>query len=431
MVTSVIGKIFLKAYNERNNTDYAPKGFFLDIYYPLFFGQEKYLMTAGNSPFENPKISWKDMILGKKHFETAERRAERLEKFVEKIDSGIADASIAIGYPSIDPLSTTSGQVSIPRNEIDASESYLSWIGAGLGVGVQGGMTILFNKPELLLDIFEGWKEYRRHLDKTPSMRGNQINTWNGQWIKKLYDSKDCSLDFSDVYSTKDGIMEVSILPWAQLLVSISKRFEDPKMMGYIYNIGQTNTTIGFIPFVLWPIRKANELFDRYFGADKYKDAVKLFGTAIGFAKACNEGSVGLKAMEPKGLSDYMRKGKIPVCKAENEEQTIQYNTYQIWLLAMLNNEELWGKSKEFAQTLQLFGSGGKAGRTGRTNAIKLLLEATNKKVFIERLTAIVEESEVAKELEEMASIVHLMPSDNVPYFLTLIRFHYAVINKQ
>lgn len=33
MVTSVIGKIFLKAYNERNNTDYAPKGFFLDIYY--------------------------------------------------------------------------------------------------------------------------------------------------------------------------------------------------------------------------------------------------------------------------------------------------------------------------------------------------------------------------------------------------------------
>ena len=97
----------------------------------------------------------------------------------------------------------------------------------------------------------------------------------------------------------------------------------------------------------------------------------------------------------------------------------------------MLNNEELWGKSKEFAQTLQLFGSGGKAGRTGRTNAIKLLLEATNKKVFIERLTAIVEESEVAKELEEMASIVHLMPSDNVPYFLTLIRFHYAVINKQ
>lgn len=57
MVTSVIGKIFLKAYNERNNTDYAPKGFFLDIYYPLFFGQEKYLMTAGNSPFENPKIS--------------------------------------------------------------------------------------------------------------------------------------------------------------------------------------------------------------------------------------------------------------------------------------------------------------------------------------------------------------------------------------
>lgn len=28
--------------------------------------------------------------------------------------------------------------------------------------------------------------------------------------------------------------------------------------------------------------------------------------------------------------------------------------------------------------------------------------------------------------MKEMASIVNTMPSDNVPYFLTLIRFHYA-----
>ncbi|SUB89147.1 Uncharacterised protein [Porphyromonas macacae] len=430
MVTSVIGKIFLQAYNEKNGTNYTPKEFFLKIYYPLFFGHEKYLMTAGNSPFENPKISWKEMILGKKPFETAEKRTERLSKFIKKIDSGVGDASIAIGFPSIDPLSTTSGQISIPRNQVDPSESYLSWIGAGLGVGVQGGMTILLNKPELLMDIFEGWKIYRQLLDKSPIMRGNQIHTWNGKWLNKHYDTIDKSLDFSGVFSTKDGIMEIDVLPWAQLLVAISRHFQDPKMMGYVYNIGQTNTTIGFIPFVLQPIRKANELYVRYFGIDRNRDAMKLFGTAMGFSKACSEGSIGLKAMEPKGLSEFMKKGKIPVYKLDDKERIIQFNTYQIWLLAMLNNEKLWEKAKEFACSLQAFGSGGKVGRTGRTNMIKQLLEATNKKNFIEQLTEIVGESESSNEFEEMASILHLMPTDNVPYFLTLLRFHYAVINK-
>lgn len=38
------------------------------------------MMTAGNSPLENPKLSWEDMIKGKKPFETAERRKERIDK---------------------------------------------------------------------------------------------------------------------------------------------------------------------------------------------------------------------------------------------------------------------------------------------------------------------------------------------------------------
>lgn len=133
MVTSVIGKIFLEAYNEKHNKAYTPKSFFVEVYYPHFFGHEKYLMTAGNSPFENPKLSWKDMILGRKPFESADRRKERLDKFLAKIDTGLPDASIAVGYPSVDTLSTTSGQVSIVREEVDPSECYLSWIGAGLG----------------------------------------------------------------------------------------------------------------------------------------------------------------------------------------------------------------------------------------------------------------------------------------------------------
>ena len=58
------------------------------------------MMTAGNSPLENPKLSWEDMILGKKPFETTEQRRDRYDKLISKIDETEADASIARGYYS-------------------------------------------------------------------------------------------------------------------------------------------------------------------------------------------------------------------------------------------------------------------------------------------------------------------------------------------
>ncbi len=66
MITSAIGKMFLEAYNEEYGTHYDARTFFIEQFYPLFFDQNKYMMTAGNSPLENPKLSWDDMIKGKK-----------------------------------------------------------------------------------------------------------------------------------------------------------------------------------------------------------------------------------------------------------------------------------------------------------------------------------------------------------------------------
>jgi hypothetical protein len=58
-------------------------------------------------------------------------------------------------------------------------------------------------------------------------------------------------------------------------------------------------------------------------------------------------------------------------------------------------------------------------------------LTSVNKKQFIEALTLIVKASEDTVQLAQIAELVHAMPIDNVPYFLTLIRFHYAVENKK
>ena len=73
MYATTIGRTFLKAYNCKFKTEYTARSFFEDMFVPLFFDHHKYMMTAGNSPLENPKLSWDDMIKGKKPFETPER----------------------------------------------------------------------------------------------------------------------------------------------------------------------------------------------------------------------------------------------------------------------------------------------------------------------------------------------------------------------
>lgn len=429
MITSNIGKIFLKAYNEKYGTDYDAKKFFVEMYYPLFFDQQKYMMTAGNSPLENPKLSWEKMIRGQIDFETPERRNERFKNLMNKIDNSDADASIAIGYPTSDINATTSGQVSNLNLTISKDDIYLSWIGAGLGIGVQGGFSILFDNSQILLDLFEGWEVYRKVLNETHNLKGNQINTWNGQWLahrySKIFDKNSPMANFSP-FSTKDGLMSVETQSWTKVLIAISQTFTTPQMLGYVYNYGQTNTTIGFIPFVLKDIRRPKELYLKYFDMGG-KQAEELWGTAFGFAKACQAGAVGIKAMEPKGLTDYIKKGKMP--KYNNEEQKINFNTYQIWLLAMLNNEELWAKAQEFATELQNYASSGQKSKTGNSRKVDEVLGSTNKQNFIKSLVEIVSDAENKDKIEITAALVNTMPTDNVPYFLTLIRFHFAAIN--
>lgn len=433
MITSTIGKIFLTAYNEKYCKHYDAKTFFMEQYYPLFFNQNKYMMTAGNSPLENPKLSWEKMIKGQIPFETSAQRKERFENFINKVENSEADASIAIGYPTLDINATTSGQVTNLQNNVSKDDVFYSWIGAGLGIGLQGGLSVLFSEKKILLDIFDGWTVYRDVLNNTPNLKGNQINTWNGQWLAHRYSNmfveNNPMANFMP-FSTKEGLMSIDVRSWTSVLIAMAKKHQDRQMMGYVYNYGQTNTTVGFIPFSLSQIRRPIELYQKFFGMDSAKKAEPLWGTAFGFLKACQSGAIGLRAMEPKGLGDYIEKGKIPKIK-ESEEETINFNTYKIWIMAMLNNEDLWTKAQEFARELQRFVKEDKPKSTKRKNQVDSVLESINKKQFFVSITEIVKEAENSGKIEDVAKVIHLMPNDNVPYFLTLIRFHYAAMDNK
>ena len=431
MITSNIGKIFLDAYNEKYGTSYDARTFFLEQFYPLFFDQNKYMMTAGNSPLENPKLSWDDMIKGKKPFETPEQRKIRFEKLIKKIEESEADASIARGYASLDVAATTSGQVTDLKLPNSQEEIYASWIGDALGIGVQGGFSILFSNKEILLDIFEGWKLYRTSLNETTMLKGNQINTWNGQWLSHYYDPREYDADmplagYSPYNTNKDGIINIDTQTWTKILIGISKKYRNAQILGYIYSIGQTNTTIGFIPFNLNQIRRPIHLYEKIFGMSNGKNAESLWGTAIGFKTACTYGAVGIKAMEPKGLRDYVYKGKQP--KAHNYNN-INYNVYIIWIYAMLNNDELWEKSQELAELLNEASSDkDKSISTKRKNLVEAMLNATNKKQFIAAAAEVVSFIGKIDEFKGIVKEIHGMPTDNVPYFLTLLRFQYKTL---
>lgn len=436
MIAANIGKIFLDAYNEKFKSNYSAKEFFVEKYYKIFFNHNKYMMSAGNSPLENPKISWDKMRTGQISYETVEKRNDRFTKTVDKIDAGPADASIAIGFPTLDLTATTSGQVTNLDLPIKTDGIYLSWIGSGLGIGVQSGLSLLFSNKQILLDLFEGWQVYRDYLNSTPGLRGNQINTWNGQWIahrydKLSYDVANPTALFNPFGAMKDGGMEVNTQSWTKVLIGIARNYPESSLTAYVYSLGQMNITVGFVPFNLPRIRQPFELYDKYFGTTKREQVVQLFGTAIGFTKACQMGAIGVNALEPKGFRDSMDKGVVPKYNPNDEEKTINFNTYQIWLLAMLNNEQLWEKAQQIATTLNTYSLSDKNAKKVKSQEVTNLLASVNKKQFIEYLIEIVKGSPETDQLAEIAEIIHTMPVDNVPYFLTLIRFQFAVVNKK
>lgn len=426
MIAAAIGKRFLKAYNEKRECAYTAKEFFINEYFPLFFDKEKYMQWITNSPFVQG--------IKKGIPPSATERKQKMQSLVEKVTNSNADASIAIGYPSLDLTATTSGQITNLNLPLSQEDVYASWIGSGLGIGVQGGLSILFDKEELLLDLFEGWKVYRNYLDRTLKLRGNQINTWNGQWIAhrynpRTYDSNDKTAHFEPLDNMKDGGLEVKTQSWTQIMTGIARNYPDVQLTGYIYNLGQTNTTIGFIPFKLPEIRKPLDLYEKYFGTRDKEQAEHLFGTAFGFTKACQMGSIGINALEPKGLREFIQNGKVPSYSSEDEEKKINFNTYKIWLVAMLNNEQLWDNAQQIATTLHQYASSGEKGKTNKSQSVKTVLSAVSKKQFIDNLTTVIEAVPNKAEYLEIGKLINSMPVDNVPYFLTLVRFQFAAIN--
>lgn len=434
MYTSFIGKKFLKLYREKEKKpqDYSAKQFFDEVFFSLFFDDEKHLMHVGNSPFFQKPTEDAVKLNGSK----AKAQLANLRK---KVESGIPSGAIYVGYGAEEILATSSGQVSSIKVSIDEEEIYASWIGQALGIGVSGGYVMLLQEERILLSLFEGWKYYRQYLRQTPSVKDKQIETWNGQWICHVLSgdfNKDRPFDgFSVEIVEVQGKMAIPTKEWSRVIFALTKQYKGI-ITAYAYNLSQTNTTFGFINIYLPEIEELYELKDKLFLNKSEmilnRKQISELETFYNFRSACKMGTIGLKALEPRGLREFMPKGSVDFAqgkdfKFSNDDSFQIFQIYQIWIMAMLNKTELLQLASEVAKTLidlELNQSGREKSKTVQKRTSKEVMESKNIRDFIEGLTDIIDGNN-AEAFKSVVEQVLKMPFDNFPLFSTLIRFEY------
>ncbi len=435
MIASTIGKTFLKAYNQKYQKDYSAKAFFEEVFFKIFYDHEKYMQWITNSPFVQG--------LKKGNPPNAEERAEKLQKLVTKISEGAVDASVAIGYSSTDILATTSGQVTNLSIENNEEEVYYSWIGGGFGIGIKGGFSMYINNAKVLITLFEGWHFYRNYLTEIPELRPNQIDTWNGQWLAHAYHrryfNKDNPLSNFEPFSTnKNGVIELETQMWVKVVFGLSQVFPNSTMIAYVFSLGQTNKTVGFIPILLQKVSKPIRLYKKFFGENQYlKDAntiEQIFGHKNSFYRACERGAIGLRALEPNEIRNLMWKTDKKInYKPDDEIQVVSFRTYIIWILAMLNNEQLKQLSADLVQLFLNYENASERGKTTKSRAIESLMKSKSVDGFLQELLGVVEEANAEESLKllELVEQVNKLGNDNFKRFLILLKLQYAIAKKQ
>lgn len=438
MYTSYIGKKFLKLYNEREGKNLSAEEFFEKIQFPIFFDDDKHLLHVHGSTFFQ-KISKDDLIGGKKE------SLVRLERLQNDIAQGKKSGSTYVGYAAEKITEVTSGQLSNLNPFIDKQELYSSWIGEGLSLGVRGGL-VLFDKEELLWHIFQGWKVYRKYLNQTPNLKARQIETWNGQFVYSTYvNSYESLYDYNPPIEGDEevrGVLSIPTIPWIKLIFALAKRFPKNSFIANAYVLSKTNSSYGFIKVFLPEMRRLYELRDEILikKSDSIlsDEEINNLSTFYNFKDACKLGTIGLRAIEPAKLREYMPKGSITYAQGKefkftNEESFKQYQLNIIWIIAMLNKTELLKSATKIAEILidiETRKSKSDRGKTTKSQESKEFLSSKSLKDFIDGLTSMIDETSEKEVLKTTLDEVLLLPTDLFPLFITLIRFEYNYIKK-
>lgn len=445
MYTSFIGKTFLKFYNEQKKTEYTAERFFDDIIFPTFFDADKHFLNVANSSFFQP--------VAKKELDKEKNISKvRLNRFHKNVKEDGASLTTVVGYSSQDIYASTSGQTSSMKILINEEDMYASWIGAGLAIAMGGGYSMLLENKIVLYKLFEGWQFYRQYLSQTPILKGNQIDVWNSYWVchslSANYDPEfpldnfsfpEYNLCKADKWK-KLGFHELSTNRWSNVIFSLSRKFSDEKMItANAFKFADMNQTLGFINIYLNRVYELYEIRDKIF-LDQEKTVlsdldIEKFEPFYNFKDACTFGTIGLKALEPAKLREFMPRGSVQYAqgkdyKFKDEESYFIYKLFKIWIYAMLNKKEFIQIADQLALILLKYEQSNKEesrGKTGKGENAKKVIESRFFKEFAENIKSVINK-ENSSELEEIVQKSYMeITSDNFPLFLTLVRFQYQI----
>jgi hypothetical protein len=388
MYTSVIGKRFLEIYNEERKRRLSSQEYFEKEYFPLFYDHSKYLQSPANTPLFQ--------VIAQKKTNDPKARKKAYSEIVEKINSfseirnSAPDMSFALGYASADLMGTTSGQVTSLQLPFDSDDIYASWIGAGFGIGIAGGLNILLDAKEVISATQEGWNLYREYVDENKGI-DNKVETWNGIWLthrfSNSYKQKTPRADFHPVSLAKGDEAKMERPSWVSVLFTLSQIYPSKTLNAYIYCFSQMNRTVGFVRLALPEVHKLSELYYTLFGKSKplsNESLAQVYESEYGLSAVCERFSlIGLRSLEPKDLKKYIpgrfNSRDLPVLK-NDEKNKINYSIYITWIIAMLKNKDLLELAEKFANGLKEFIAQEKKVRLNRSNAIDKFLSSKNRK---------------------------------------------------
>jgi hypothetical protein len=457
MYTSYIGKKFLEHYKivEKKADSYSACNFFDEIMFPVFFNNDKHLMHVGNSPFfQSPKSEEK---IDKTELEEIDKTLQKYQKenpsitfhnfktaiqfhnFKEKV-KGEPGMSIYVGAAA-DISAGTSGQDTDMPQKITSEDMYLSWIGAALGIGVSGRLVLLINNEDILWKIYNGWSIYRNYLNQTKNLKDKQIETWNGNWLNHClgFDFNDnnpmegfnISLDQAPDNKNSGSLLAISTLNWPKIIFKLSLFYNKNKsLIAYVYNLGQTNTTIGFVTILLYEVRRPFELRDKLFIdkknsilSDTQIESLEVF---YSLKQACEAGVIGLKSLEPAKLKDYMPNGGKEFKFSNNNSSDI-FSLYKLWIIAMLNKTDLLQLATQMAKSIIDLEKEATRGKTTLSQETKELLDSRSLKKFVEKLSEMLNANNALTFKDAVSELIK-MPIDSFSLFITLVKFEYAVL---
>lgn len=406
-------------YNLKHGCSYSAKDFF-DMIIPIAWPENKL-------PFLTPTNSaiFQHFVLKKTKYDFM------INDLQKKIDIGDVDMASMPGFPAKDIISTTSHLVDdIIVGRYTPEDGYASWIGSMLAVKM-GKNNVIFNDIEIALDIIEGWSWYRKFLNTTPDIKGNEIEVWNSIWISR---DRNIPFSFSNIKDSDIKLpkfngpkRQLSKLPWVGTYYSLMKNYSKDVVVGFVYENGKTTNTYGFVNFFTSPVKRLFETYQKLFGESEFINnktlLEKTYGSTFGFDRAVECGSIGLFQLKPYSERDVQN-----LINGKKQSTEIEIHAIISWIITYKNNMDINQNAEDLSQMFEDYSSKEINARTIRSNAIKGALASKSITAHIDVLTSYLNDDNRVFDNEKINNMVitlvnnYRSPKD-IALLNTLIKF--------